>query len=220
MKLTEFGAPESPRMPCYKDERLCASPVRVKDHPIWSQEDKPWAAYPHQSSKMHSSIECHFMYRLAKEMGSGDYANLGVFKGLSTACMAYGLRDGGHTGTIYSVDLFNHWNPEVPGEQLALFREGIESVGLTQYVKTCEGYTYEWAKKLADKKFKVILIDADHHYETCKDDFDRWSPLLAPDGLIMFHDVDMVTVDMVIAQMGSGWKEAHHIHRLKAFKRR
>lgn len=219
MDLTEFGAPLKPKLPLYRNSSLLAYPAKVKEHLVWKDEPKPWANYMHHSAKMHSSIECHYLYRLAKTLGSGDYANLGTFKGLSTACLAYGLRDGRHTGKIYSVDLFNHSNPLEPGFQRAEFDRGITEAGLTDYVEACEGYTYQWAHKLRKLQFKFILIDADHHYETCKDDFKRWSPLLREDGLIAFHDCDMLTVDMVINEMGPEWKLVDHIHRLKTFKR-
>lgn len=220
VELTEFGAPIKPKLPCYRDERLLASPTRVKDHPTWRKEEKPWANYMHHSAKMHSSMECHYMYRVAKELGSGNYASLGTFKGLSTACMAYGLKEGGHKGKVYAVDLFNHWNSEEPGFQLAQFHLGMEEAGLTEYVQACEGYTHVWAHKLRKLRFKFILIDADHHYETCKMDFEKWSPLLAEGGIIAFHDCDMVTVNLVISELGDEWEQVEHIHRLKMFSRK
>jgi len=198
-----------------------AYPARVKDHPVWKGEAKPWSAYIHHSSKMHSSMEGHYFYRTAKKLGSGNYASLGAFKGLSTACMAYGLREGGHTGKVYGVDLFNHYNPLESGAQLKLFNEGMKAAGLEDYAVACEGYTHVWAHKLRKLRFKFILIDADHHYETCKMDFDKWSTLLAEGGLIAFHDVDMVTVNKVIEEMDQGvWKQVDHIHRLKIFTRK
>jgi len=219
MELTKFGAPIRPKLPCLRDFRLLGYPTKVKEHPVWKNEPKPWAAYTHHSEKMHSSIECHYLYKIAQKLGPGEYANLGVFKGLSTACLAYGLKAKGHNGKIYSVDLFNHWNPLQPGYQLSAFNSGIQEVGLSDYVVACEGYTHEWAHKLRKHRFKFILIDADHHYETCKQDFTLWAPLLADDGIVAFHDCDMVTVNMVIEEMGPAWQLVDHYHRLKAFKR-
>ena len=35
---------------------------------------------------------------------------------------------------------------------------------------------------------RFLLIDADHSYEGVRRDFEAWSPLVAPGGLIVFHD--------------------------------
>ncbi|MCI0560225.1 MAG: class I SAM-dependent methyltransferase [Nitrososphaera sp.] len=221
VELNEFGRPVNPKIPCFRMEGKVGPIGRVKDHPTWKNEKKPWANYIHHSAKMHSSVECHYMYLTAKELGSGDYVSLGAFKGLSTACMAYGLKEGGHTGKVYGVDLFNHYHPLEPGLQLKMFNDGMEAAGLQDYAVACEGYTHHWAHKLRKLKFKFILIDADHHYETCKMDWEKWSLLLADDGLIAFHDVDMVPVDMVISEIdASKWKQVDLVHRLRVFARR
>ena len=60
--------------------------------------------------------------------------------------------------------------------------------------------------KLKGLKFNLIFIDADHHYESCKRDFILWNRLLAPDGEIAFHDVDINTVDRVIEEELKNWE--------------
>lgn len=218
VKLNEAGAPVNPSLPIFRIDGKCASPTRVKDHPVWAREQKPWGNYIHPSNRMHSSIECHYFYRTALLGKGGNYVSLGAFRGLSTACFAYGLSEGSHTGKVYGVDLFNHVGE--PGEQLEAFNAGIKAANLEAYVEACDGYTHVWAEKLRDKKFKFILIDADHHYETCKQDYEVWSPLLEKDGLLAFHDVDMATVDKVIEEIAPQWRMVDHYHRLKVFTRR
>jgi hypothetical protein len=34
----------------------------------------------------------------------------------------------------------------------------------------------------------VLLIDGDHSYDATRDDFESWSPFVAPEGTILFHD--------------------------------
>jgi predicted O-methyltransferase YrrM len=34
----------------------------------------------------------------------------------------------------------------------------------------------------------LLLIDGDHSYEATRDDFESWSPFVAPEGAILFHD--------------------------------
>lgn len=43
-------------------------------------------------------------------------------------------------------------------------------------------------KAAAGLKFDFIFVDGDHTYEGVKADFDRWSLMLKPNGVIAFHD--------------------------------
>ena len=38
-------------------------------------------------------------------------------------------------------------------------------------------------------KIDVLFIDGDHTYAGVKADFDLWSPLVRPGGLVIFHDI-------------------------------
>jgi predicted O-methyltransferase YrrM len=55
-----------------------------------------------------------------------------------------------------------------------------------------------------------LFIDGDHTYEGVKRDFEMYSPLVRPDGLIVFHDIcphpgqPDVGVDMLWRQLGKG----------------
>jgi cephalosporin hydroxylase len=42
---------------------------------------------------------------------------------------------------------------------------------------------------LAGDKIDVLFIDGDHTYAGVKADFDLWSPLVRPGGLVIFHDI-------------------------------
>ena len=44
-------------------------------------------------------------------------------------------------------------------------------------------------KTLADRPIDVLFIDGDHRYEGVKADFEMYSPLVRPGGLIAFHDI-------------------------------
>jgi len=35
----------------------------------------------------------------------------------------------------------------------------------------------------------MLHIDGGHDYQTCKDDFEAWSPFVMPGGVVLFHDV-------------------------------
>lgn len=44
-------------------------------------------------------------------------------------------------------------------------------------------------EKLAGDSIDVLFIDGDHSYAGVKADFDLWSPLVRPGGLVIFHDI-------------------------------
>jgi cephalosporin hydroxylase len=42
---------------------------------------------------------------------------------------------------------------------------------------------------LGGEKLDVLFIDGDHSYKGVKTDFELWSPLVRPGGMILFHDI-------------------------------
>ena len=42
---------------------------------------------------------------------------------------------------------------------------------------------------LAGRKLDLLFIDGDHSYDGVKKDFEMYSTLVAPDGVIAFHDI-------------------------------
>jgi len=215
MKLTEKGSPEAPAYGQDKDHTKINYPTRVKDHPVWSHEEKPWRGYEHKTQ--HHSIENHYFYRTAKMIGGGNYANLGVFRGGSVYCLAHGLKAAKASGTIYGIDIFNKQNGASDPEDLMQI---YKRAGVDSYVKFCTGFTNDWAEKLSHLKFKFILIDADHNYETCRQDFDLWSPLVEDGGLLVFHDVNIITVDKVVTEaLTEGWELVDHVAVTKTLRR-
>lgn len=191
---------------------------KVRDIDDWAKHPKPYNEYKEKA--LLSSSEKHFLYHSAKRLGGGNYANLGTWGGVSAACMAYGLRDAGQTGTIYAVDIFSipkvrHMPEKIP--------QNFRDLGLDKHVDLtiCKGWTAEWAEKLKDVKFKFIFVDADHSYEACKEDFDLWSPMLEVGGEIAFHDCEYESVDNVMNEnlKEPEWKFVRQIWRIKQYKR-
>jgi predicted O-methyltransferase YrrM len=211
VKLNKKGEVVNPIMTQERDVSLQHPVSKVKDSK-WAKDPKPYTVYPWKKETMHGSVEAHYFYTRASELGDGNYANLGVFRGFSTFCFAKGLESINGKGKVYGVDLYNFLDPE---ELITLYTE----LGVDGYLEICKGYTHEWPSRLKDIKFKFIFIDADHHYETCKQDFELWHPLLEDDGQIAFHDTDERCVNKVICELGSEWEQVDHVFKTKSFKR-
>jgi predicted O-methyltransferase YrrM len=214
VEINPDGTPKGVRRGITKiDENLKGS-SKVKDYPGWKDEEKPYLAYPFRKTKMMSSSELHFLYRMGKEFAHGNFANLGTYKGLSAATLAYGIQHEQGNGNVYAVDIFAYSDKDE-------VKQTIESVGLQDYITICEGFTNQWARVLEEVGFDFILIDADHHYETCKEDFDLWTPMLHPGGVVSFHDVNLSGVAKVVEELNMDeWEELEQVYRMRSFRKR
>lgn len=175
---------------------------RVKDVPVWDAEYKPWTQWPIKA--MHTSSEAHLLYRIAKDLGQGNYVNVGVGAGGSVAFLAYGLKEGNHQGKIYAVDNCSHWREKHKKEIMPRAVELFEELGLSPYIEMCLGNSVEQAVILGRKykglglEFDFVFIDADHSYMGCLNDFIAWFPYVKPKGYIAFHDYQMFSVREVL----------------------
>lgn len=186
--------------------------AKVK-HTRWEMAEKPYADLEFQTTI--TSGEAHLLYDAAKRLGSGNYANLGVFTGKSVYCLAHGLKHNGHHGKIYAVDVFHRKEEKLQPEFIA---EKIREV--MPYVEWCKGYTHYWAFDLRAKRFRFVFIDAGHYYENVKLDWDLWSPLVEVGGEIALHDTHCSSVDRLVQEIDySQWQLVDHIYTMKLFKR-
>lgn len=95
--------------------------------------------------------------------------------------------------TIVSVDLpyarngggYPHWKKSfytlfpLPGQSLHLVQANSHAPETRDKVSALVGA----------RGLDFVLIDADHSYEGVKQDFENYRPLMAPGGIIAFHDV-------------------------------
>ena len=137
------------------------------------------------------------IYRLAVGWpGRGDVVELGAWVGLTTCYLATACRVRGE-GRVHAVDTFEgtkEGGGQYPslarfgGNTLSAFRERIRQARVSDLVETLVGYTSETVQHYRGRPIRFLLIDADHSYEAVWSDFELWSPLVAPGGLIVFHD--------------------------------
>lgn len=204
---------------------------KLRDIPQWCREPKGWAPVRFKSKT--TSGESHLLYRTARQLGEGNYADVGVYRGASTATLAAGLRDGGHHGTVYAVDLFGpligggvthidvaegceNWcgNEETPQLLRHYFDERFPEIDLEVW----KGDSATIGLSL-DIPFKFVFIDADHHYEGCMRDYLAWERLVTVGGMLAFHDTHLPGVNQVIEEIDPHWQLVHHIYSTKVFVR-
>jgi predicted O-methyltransferase YrrM len=145
-------------------------------------------------------------YMLARLASSptvqGEVVEIGSFKGLSTLWLAMGLKIANLPGKVHAVDHFKGSPEHQPGQRFAdkdvaaggtleAFRRNIAERGLADTVETIAAGSADAARQWSargGKPVRLLFIDGDHAYDATKQDFDLWSPFVAPGGLVAFHD--------------------------------
>ena len=134
--------------------------------------------------------EVTFLYRQAKETGSGCIVEIGSYHGRSTIALALGAQEGTKV-PVYAVDpyvsfvgpLGGTFGPEdkVGLVQNLIFTRAVPHVWLIQLpsVQAARG----WQEPIT-----FLWIDGDHTYEGVRADFDSWNPFVAQEGIVAFHD--------------------------------
>ena len=146
------------------------------------------------------------LYELARDCpGDGRVVELGSAQGRSTTCLALGTRDRGvpslpvlavdtHRGSpehqkgqyFFDPVTFDETNERV--DTFPAFRRHLRERDLTLWVEPWRLTTLEAARKFRGT-IRLLFVDADHGDESVRDDLAAWLPHLAPDGVVVLHDV-------------------------------
>jgi predicted O-methyltransferase YrrM len=139
------------------------------------------------------------MQLAAKGGGVGAIVEIGSFMGRSTAFLAAGSKMAGRErvvavdhfrgsiehqagGTFANATLIQH------GTTFHRFQQNLQRLGLDDHVITIQNSSAN-AAKTWQGPVRLLFIDGDHAYESCRQDFEAWAPFLVPHGLVCFHDV-------------------------------
>lgn len=112
---------------------------------------------------------------------------VGSFQGRSTCALAAGSKIGSNN-KIHVVDTFSSLNGIFPESTLPVFLKNIKTKGFSKLVTIHQNTSAKEAEKWFNRDIGLLFIDADHSYESVKNDFNSWSRHLAHNGLIVFHD--------------------------------
>ncbi|MCC7387762.1 MAG: class I SAM-dependent methyltransferase [Phycisphaerales bacterium] len=144
-------------------------------HPVW-----PWGGHR------------RFAYDLVRWMRPARIGELGVHWGTSFFAFAQAVKDGRMPGTeLVGVDTFEgedhagRYGPEVFETVQRVVREHFARQTITLH----KMFFRDALAHVEDGSLDLLHIDGLHTFEAVKDDFESWLPKVAPEGVVLFHDV-------------------------------
>ncbi|MFG0259645.1 MAG: class I SAM-dependent methyltransferase [Phycisphaerales bacterium JB041] len=144
-------------------------------NPVW-----PWGGHR------------RFAYDLVRWMRPGRIAELGVHWGTSFFTFAQAMKDGRMKDTeLIGVDTFEgeEHAGKYGSEVLDTVRRIVKSSFPRQSITLHKMFFADALPVVEDESVDLIHIDGLHTFEAVKEDFETWLPKLAPDGVMLFHDV-------------------------------
>jgi len=131
--------------------------------------------------------EACFLYDVAKHLDvEGCILEIGSYKGRSTICLARGSQEGKRF-PVYAIDKFYGFPASVDPSFLDTFKKNLAAAGCLNIVDVIVLSSDEAAFVFVHP-IALLFIDGSHDYEQVKKDYENFSPLVVPGGVIIFHD--------------------------------
>lgn len=126
----------------------------------------------------HEAVLLHQIGRYASE--GRAVAEIGSMRGLSTCCLASGLRRAGRPARLIAID--PHLYASEPE-----FRHNLRLTGMEPWVDVRVARAEEVAPTVSEA-LSAVFVDGAHDLESVTRDFDTWVPKLRPGGFVLVHD--------------------------------
>ncbi|UHA72726.1 class I SAM-dependent methyltransferase [Paenibacillus sp. 481] len=156
----------------------------------------PTFEYEHIDARtlQHSAWVGHrrFSYDLIRFYRPRLFVELGTHWGASFFSMCQAVKDGALPTSCYAVDTWvgdghtGQYNNEV--------YDTISSISSTLYPHFSHllRTTFDEAlEQFEDGSIDLLHIDGFHQYEAVKHDYETWLPKVAPNGIVLFHDISI-----------------------------
>ncbi len=142
--------------------------------------------------------------KVIKQRGYTVGAEIGVSHGVTTGH----LLSKNPTLRLLAVDYFGVLPPGKGGVQYKgwnhiRIKKRFESKMLQfkNRVTVLQGISWEVANKVLDNSLDFVFIDADHAYESTKQDIEAWAPKVKPGGMISGHDIHFEGVLKAVTEL-------------------
>jgi predicted O-methyltransferase YrrM len=130
--------------------------------------------------------ELEMLFELAHECSpDARVLEIGSYLGASTCFFAAGLR--GTRAEIVCIDTWrNQTMPDGIQDTLAEFEQNLKPV--RSQLTLIRKFSSEVTAHELGGPFDLVFLDGDHSYKQTRADFELVSDLVAPDGVLAFHD--------------------------------
>ena len=136
-------------------------------------------------------------YRLVQTFKPKVVVELGTHVGLSALAMGLALQELGQNGQIYAVDTWqgDEHTGTYGGSIYDTFLQRRDTLGLADTVVPLR-MLFDDAFDKIPQPIDLLHIDGLHTWEAVSHDWEKFSPLVRPGGIVMFHDVNSNWVDV------------------------
>ena len=139
------------------------------------------------------------VHKFAIENRKYKFAEVGCWKGKSTAFMAVEIANSEKDIDFYCIDTWKGSKEHITEdskafEPMCLTEDGIYDIFIKNmnhvlnYIKPMRMSSIEAASKFENDFFDFVFIDASHEYEDIKNDIDTWYPKVRYGGILAGHD--------------------------------
>ena len=159
----------------------------------WRYNNPPFEVDQVHSALQESPWSGHrkFAYDLVSAVRPESIVELGAFVGASLFAFAQAIKDNNLTTSLTAVDTWRgDEHAGYYGDEVYQFVNDIRSkVFPRQNIKLLRKTFLEARADVPDNSVSILHIDGLHTYEAVKEDFETWLCKMAPDGIVLFHDV-------------------------------
>jgi predicted O-methyltransferase YrrM len=153
------------------------------------------------------------LYLLARDLsGDGTVLEIGSYKGLSTAALAFGAIHGGRRLPIHTVDphtgdrqVLEAGEGDEWGSSVEEFERNMRWAGIEDAVVAHVMRSDELAARWPGEPVRLLFVDGWHSYGAVRRDLDDWLPLLSPHGAVVVDDY--ANYDEVRDAVDDSWDE-------------
>ena len=132
--------------------------------------------------------------------GKRILAEIGVYEGVTTCRLRKAMHP---TGELFAIDPYPRQRLGFSAQRIIAHRDVSRiPAGKVSWMRTTGSIASAEIHSRSTRLFDFVFIDGDHSYEGLKADWEGWSRLIAPGGIIALHD-SRSTPDRLIDDWGS-----------------